>query len=345
MVRVSLAAFGPFSCPCRRPCPSMASVQHLVLLDGHHLMYRAYWAIPRTLRTSKGEQTNAVFGVFSMLLAILQQEQPDALLFCFDEGEDTFRHQEAKDYKEGRAETPEDFYAQIPRIIAGIDAFGIRRVSDPRYEADDFLCTYARAAEQRGMRVTIVTGDRDALQLASARTRIAVPQKGYQRVEYLGPDEVFAKYGIRPDQIPSYKGLCGDASDNLSGVGGIGPKTAALLLQKFHTLEGIYAHLSDVRPALRSKLESGREHAFFCQRMALLVCDIPLPVRLEDAVLRDLPASEIDAFFAATECTLLRKRLRTIMDSPYGKRVFRLLAPESAEAPAGSGSPVQMTMF
>ena len=112
-------------------------MKHLVLIDGHHLMYRAYWAIPRTLVTRKGELTNAVFGVASMLLNILNREKPDSLLFCFDAGSETFRHQENETYKDGRAETPDDFYEQIPRILELIDTFGISSVSDPEYEADD----------------------------------------------------------------------------------------------------------------------------------------------------------------------------------------------------------------
>src|SRR3989344_3258117 len=204
-------------------------MKHLVIIDGHHLMYRAFYAIPRTLKTSSGEQTNAVFGVASMLLTLLKIEEPDALLFCFDAGEETFRHQENATYKDGRAETPDDFYAQIPRIMELVDAFGFAHVSDVKYEADDFLCTYARAAETAGMRVTIVTGDRDALQLATEHIRIAIPHKGYQQPEYLGPTEILAKYGVRPDQVPSYKGLTGDSSDNLPGVKGIGPKKGATL--------------------------------------------------------------------------------------------------------------------
>ena len=169
-------------------------MDHLVLIDGHHLMYRAYWAIPRTLKTSKGEQTNTVFGMASMLLNILKQEKPDALLVCFDEGDETFRHKELEDYKEGRAETPDDFYEQIPRVMELIEAFSFRHVSDPQYEADDFLCTYAVAGKDAGMRVTVISGDRDMLQLAGAGITIAIPHKGYQQTEYLGPKEIEEKY-------------------------------------------------------------------------------------------------------------------------------------------------------
>ncbi|MBI4129321.1 hypothetical protein HY464_01360 [Candidatus Peregrinibacteria bacterium] len=305
-------------------------MDHLVLIDGHHLMYRAYWAIPRTLRTRSGLQVNAVFGMASMLLSILKQETPDALLLCFDVGEETFRHQEHEAYKEGRAETPEDFYRQIPLILEMIDAFGFSHVADPKFEADDFLCTYAWAGERAGMRVSVVTGDRDALQLASDAVRIIIPHKGYQEAETLGPLEVEKKYGVRPDQIAAWKGLAGDSSDNFSGVRGIGPKGAAKLLQQFGTLEALYAHLSEVSPSLRQKLEDGRAQAFFCQHMAQLVRDIPLPLPLDALSLRALPSERILSTFQRFEFTLLLRRFRELLATPYGSRVFQEL-PLSSE--------------
>lgn len=311
-------------------------MEHLVLIDGHHLMYRAYWAIPRTLRTRAGLQVNTVFGMASMLLAILKQESPDALLLCFDAGEETFRHQEHAMYKEGRPETPDDFYRQIPLILELIDAFGFPHVADLKYEADDFLGTYALAGERAGMRVSIVTGDRDALQLVSGTVRVIIPHKGYQEAESLGPLEVEKKYGVRPDQIPAWKGLAGDPSDNLPGVRGIGPKGAAKLLRQFGTIEALYSHLSDVPPALRQKLEAGREQAFFCQRMAQLVRNIPLPLSLEVLRLRALPSAKLLSAFQRFEFTLLLRRFRELLATPYGSSVFQ-------ELPVGSEQ--QLSLF
>ena len=301
-------------------------MEHLVVIDGHHLMYRAYWAIPRTLSTSKGEQVNAVFGMASMLLHILKREQPTHLVVCFDAGEDTFRHKELDTYKDGRAETPDDFYVQIPRILSLVDAFGFAHISDKKFEADDFLCTYAKEGERAGMRVTIITGDRDALQLAGGNTRVAIPHSGYMQPEYLGPAEIEAKYGVRPDQVPDYKGLMGDSSDNLPGVKGIGPKTAAKLLQEFHSLQGIYEHLSEIRPSVREKLERDHEQAFFCAHMALLVCDIPLDIPLSATKLHSLPADTLLQTFQELEFTLLSRRLREFLLTPYGQSVFLSVA-------------------
>ena len=297
-------------------------MEHLVIIDGHHLMYRAYWAIPRTLSTKAGEQVNTVFGFASMMINILKKEEPDALIICFDAGEETFRHQENATYKEGRAETPDDFYTQIPRILQLVDAFGFPHVSNPQYEADDFLCSYALAAEKQGARVTIVTGDRDAFQLATDKIRVAIPNSGYQQAEYLGPAEIFAKYGIHPHQVPAYKGLVGDSSDNLPGVKGIGPKTAAELIQKYGTLKDIYAHLSEIRPAVKVKLEADEKQAFFCEHMAQLIGDIPLDPALEKIALQNLPIDSLFAFFSEMEFTMLTRRLREMTTMPYGQKIF-----------------------
>lgn len=320
-------------------------MKHLVIVDGHHLMYRAYWAIPRTLTTKAGEQVNAVFGVASMLLTILKAEEPDAIVFCFDAGSDTFRHQEHAEYKAGRAETPDDFYTQIPRIHEVLSAFSIPEVEDQRFEADDFLCAYARAAEKEGMRATIVTGDRDALQLATDKVRIAIPHKGYQQAEYLGPAEILAKYGVRPDQIASYKGLTGDSSDNLPGVKGIGPKGAAELLQTYDTLANVYAHLEELSPSVRRKLEADREQAFFCERMATLTCDFPLPLSLDAIMVAPREMREIENAFRTLEFTLLQRRLTDFARTPYGRKFFVVtddVPAAHSTTPQGSG---QLTLF
>lgn len=297
-------------------------MEHLVIVDGHHLMYRAYWAIPRTMRTNAGEQVNTVFGVASMLMQILKTEQPDSILFCFDADEDTFRHKEYAQYKAGRAKTPDDFYTQIPRALQLIDTFGIRSVAGNSYEADDYACSYARTAERAGDRVTIVTGDRDLFQLASQTIRVAIPHKGYQMPEYMGAEQIIAKYGVTPAQIPAYKGLVGDHSDHLPGVKGIGPKAAAALLQKYGTLDEMYAHLYDIKPSWQTKLEQGREQAFFCQRMAVLTCDIEPLIPLSDLALLDIAPSPIIRFFDELQFVMLTKRFVQFLASPYGQAHF-----------------------
>ena len=304
-------------------------MKHLVIVDGHHLMYRAYWAIPRTMKNSKGEQTNTPFGVASMLMMILKTEQPDNLLFCFDADEDTFRHKEYAEYKAGRSATPDDFYVQIPRTLAMIDSFGIKSVAGGGFEADDFACAYAHQAEKEGQRVTLISGDRDLLQLCTDNVRVAIPHKGYQAAEYLGPSEVRKKYGVTPAQITSYKGLVGDSSDNLPGVHGIGPKAAEALLQQYGSISSLYEHISEVKPAWREKLEKDREQAFFCERMATLISDIPLPIPLTELSYTDIDPVPVMHMFTELGFTLVMRRFLSLLETPYGLSHF-LPAPEEA---------------
>ena len=329
-------------------------MRHLVIVDGHHLLYRAYWAIPRTMKTSSGEQVNTTFGMASMLLQILKTEMPDDLLFCFDADEDTFRHKEYAEYKAGRAKTPDDFHSQVPRALELIDTFGIKCVSGNAYEADDYACTYARRAEEAGDRVTIVTGDRDLFQLSSATIRVSIPHKGYQQPEYMGPEQIFTKYGVTPAQIPAYKGLVGDSSDNLHGVKGIGPKAAEVLLQTYGNLESMYDHLSEIKTGWRDKLEQGKEQAFFCQRMARLICDIPLPIPLPELAYEKIPSESIAKLFTDLEFTLLQKRFFSFLESPYGQAHFlplpssfssSLLSPQKKVSSTSEAESAQLSLL
>ncbi len=310
-------------------------MKHLVIIDGHHLLYRAYWAIPRSMKNAKGEQINTAFGFTSMLINILKTEEPDALLFCFDADEKTFRHEQYEEYKAGRAATPDDFYPQVPHVFRVIDALGLKRVEGGGYEADDFACAYAKAYAKAGGRVTIISGDRDLFQLASDEIKIAIPHKGYQMPEYMGAAEVLKKYGVTPDQIPSYKGLVGDNSDNLHGVMGIGPKAAEALLQKYGTLEKLYANLAEVKDSWRTKLEKDKESAFFCKKMAELVCDMPLPLSLEELELTHLDTPKALEVFQDLSFVMLTKRLISLSEQPYGKSRFQPVpVPEAAIAAA-----------
>lgn len=325
----------------------ISAMSHLVLIDGHHMMYRAFYAVPQTLKVkASGELTNVTYGVASMLLNIIKTEQPTHLIFAFDAGEETFRHAENATYKEGRAETPDEFYVQIPRVMEFLQAFQSACVSNPKYEADDFLCAYAQAGEKAGMQVTIVTGDRDALQIATEKIRIAIPHKGYQEPEYLDAVGVEAKYGVTPAQIPAYKGLTGDSSDNLPGVKGIGPKTAAQLIQEYGSLDGIYEHLSEVKEGTRNKLAADKESAYFCEHMATLLCNIPLPLTLEESALQNIALDPVLELFKTLEFNTLSKRYREMASSDYGTKHFTIIAPEAPKAPIKKAlSEDQMSLF
>jgi len=313
----------PASLPLPPSCTVWRMPKTLLLLDGNHLMHRAFWAIQRSLSTSKGEQTNAVFGVASMLLTMLQREKPDAIIACFDEGKETHRHKLHDAYKAGRQETPDDFYTQIPRVHQCFASFSIPTVSDAEYEADDFIGTLALRGSKEGWEVIIVTGDRDLFQMADHSIRIAVPHKGYAEPEYLDAKGVEAKLGVRPDQVADYKGLVGDASDNLKGVKGIGPKTAETLLQQYGTLESVYEHVEEIRGSNRAKLEADKESAFFCRDLARLVTDVPVTIDLEELLGRGTQIAEVERFFAEVEFYTLRSRLKKLLQGDaYMRKYF-----------------------
>ncbi len=232
------------------------------LIDGHALAYRMYFALTAGAastrwQTSKGEPTAGVYGFARELLRILEQEQPEYIAVAFDTGK-TFRDKILPAYKGTRAKMPEDLRPQIERIRQLVDAFNIPRLEMEGYEADDVLGSVARLAAENGLGVKIITGDRDLLQLVNARTAVYLAGDDQN---YITPEDVVRKLGVRPDQVVDYKAIVGDKSDNIPGVPGVGEKTAIALLEKFGTLDAIYQNIDQVEKRWQGKLQTGKE---FC---------------------------------------------------------------------------------
>lgn len=284
-----------------------------VVIDGHHLIHRAFYAIQNPLKTSSGEQTNGIYGFASMLLNIIELERPDFIAMTFDEHAPTFRHELQESYKGTRTKAPDELYAQIPRIRQMVTEFKMATYSKEGFEADDMMGTLACEAERKGMEVYIVTGDMDAMQLITPNIRVAFPHKGYKEPLIFDAQAVMDKYGIRPDQVVDYKALMGDNSDNIKGVQGIGPKGALGLLEAYHTLDGIYAHLDEIKGGLHEKLEAGREDAYFSQKMARIVTDVPNGFTLEDTDINALNYLGLDRFLENLEMKSLRSRLKKMV--------------------------------
>ena len=195
----------------------------LLLLDGHSLAYRAFFALPiENFSTTTGQPTNAVYGFTAMLINVLRDEKPTHVAVAFDRGEPTFRHEQWVEYKANRRETPEDFRSQLSLIFEVLDALGIRRLSAPGYEADDIIATLATEAAAEKMDVLIVTGDRDVLQLVSDRVTVLMTRRGITEMTRFTPDTVQEKYGLSPAQYPDFAAVRGDPSDNLPGIPGVG---------------------------------------------------------------------------------------------------------------------------
>ncbi|GAB4505576.1 MAG: DNA polymerase I [Anaerolineales bacterium] len=284
----------------------------LYLIDGHALAYRMYFALTsggsntQGWHTSQGEPTAGIYGFAREMIRILEQEHPEYLAVAFDTGK-TFRDEMYPQYKATRAKMPDDLRPQIERIRQMVDAFNLPRLEMEGYEADDVLGSVAKQAVAQGLGVKIITGDRDLLQLVSER--IAVYVAGDDKTYLTAKDVQASKFGVRPDQVVDYKALVGDKSDNIPGVPGVGEKTALSLLEKFDTLDGIYAHLDEIENRWRIKLEAGKESAYLSRALATIRTDLPIHLDLEHARADRLDAAALTTLFTELEFRSLLKKV------------------------------------
>ncbi|GAA0655831.1 DNA polymerase I [Kitasatospora atroaurantiaca] len=255
----------------------------LMLLDGHSMAYRAWFALPvENFNTTTGQTTNAIYGFASMLANTVRDEQPTHLAVAFDLSRKTFRSEEFPDYKANRAKTPDEFKSQVGLIGELLDAMRIPRMTVEGFEADDIIATLATAAAADGFEVLIVTGDRDALQLVSDHVTVLYPTKGVSELTRYTPEKVSEKYGVTPNQYPDLAALRGDPSDNLPGIPGVGEKTAAKWVNQFGSFDELVARADEVKGKIGEKL---REHLDSVKRnrvLTELVRDVQLPLGVGD---------------------------------------------------------------
>ena len=255
----------------------------IAVIDGNSLMHRAYHAVPQTMNAPDGRPTNAVFGFIAMLLKFVDVAHPDAIVCAFDAGRPAFRTKAIEQYKAQRPPMDDDLKVQFPIIEELLEAMNVPCVRVKGWEGDDILGTVARRDEQLGYETLLVTGDKDAYQLASDLTRIVTTKKGITDVAIYGPAEVVERYGVTPAQVPDYLGLKGDSSDNIPGVPGIGEKTAAKLLQQYGSLEGLYENLDALKGKQAERIRDNRDAAFASREVATIVRDLDFPLDLEAA--------------------------------------------------------------
>jgi DNA polymerase-1 len=254
----------------------------LAVLDGHNLAYRAFFALPDDLATTAGQLTNSVYGFTSMLIKMLGDHHPDAVVVAWDTPKPTFRKDEYPDYKAQRDKAPDSFSSQLPLIREVVDTLGMRQIEMPGFEADDVIATLAERAKSEGWEVLIVSGDRDNFQLVDDDCRVLYTRRGISDMVVADQAWIEERYGINADQYPDYAALRGDTSDNLPGVPGVGDKTATRLIAGYGSLEGLYEHLDEQTPKLRENLETNREQAFLNRRLMRLVRDLSLDVDTEE---------------------------------------------------------------
>ncbi|MDN5569741.1 MAG: DNA polymerase I [Propionibacteriaceae bacterium] len=290
--------------------PAASGRPRLLLIDGHSVAYRAFFALPfENFATKTGQHTNAVFGFTSMLINVLRDEQPTHLAVAFDVSRQTFRSEAYAEYKANRSASPEPFKGQVALVKEVLDALRIVHVEVDGYEADDIIGTLSAHAQAADWETLICTGDRDALQLVDASTTVLYPRKGVSDLARMTPAAVEEKYLVPPARYPELAALVGESSDNLPGIPGVGPKTAAKWLSEYDGLDNLLGHADAVRgkagDGLRENLEGVRRN----RRLNALVRDLDLPIGLGELERRDWDREAVHALFDALEFRVLRDRL------------------------------------
>ena len=277
----------------------------LYLLDSYGLIYRSYFAFAGHPLTNKaGENVSALYGFFRSLFMILKTYHPQYFLAAFDSRTPTFRHEWYPEYKATRDKTPEDLHAQIPHIEKILETLGIACFRKDGFEADDIIATLARRAEQEERRCVIISGDKDLMQLVNDFITVLKPDKA-EALAYCSAHEVKAHWGVAPAQMLDYLSLIGDASDNIPGVKGIGPKTAVKLLEDYGTLDSVYEHIDAITGAVQKKLITGKESAYFSKKLITLKDDVPIEGTIADYQCSFLHYAEASALLKEYELPYL----------------------------------------
>jgi DNA polymerase-1 len=296
------------------PTPNRQELD-LIILDSYSLLFRAYHSFPLSLKSPAGQITNAVYGFTRMLLRVFELIKPQYFVAARDMGEPTFRHQAYTDYKANREEADIELKQQFPLMAEMLSVLNIPTIGIDGFEADDIIGTLSEKLthENPGLKVGIFTSDRDMFQLIHDHVFLLWPERdGSGDLTVIGHTEAYEKLLVHPDQVVDYKALCGDSSDNIPGVRGIGPKTAVKLLGQYETLEGIYAHAhehDDIPPIILKKLLEGEENAWLSQKLAKIDTQVPLDFTLESARLCDYDKNEALQLFTQLGFESLKRKL------------------------------------
>jgi len=291
----------------------------VILIDAYSLLFRAFHSFPLSLTTPDGQVSNAVYGFTRMLLRLLEQVKPEFLVVAIDMSGPTFRHQSFTAYKQNREEAPAELTAQIPLMIEVLEGLNVPTLGMAGFEADDIIGTVVQSVSKQfpGQSIGILTGDRDLFQLIEGNIFVLYPSRdGSGEIRVMDREATIDKLGVLPEQVVDYKALCGDASDNIPGVKGIGPKTAVQLLSVFKTLENLYQAISqeadavqELKPSVRKKLTENQEMAFLSQQIARIDTHAPIEFSLEKAKLCDYDKQTALELFDRFGFDSLKKKL------------------------------------
>jgi DNA polymerase I len=292
------------------PAQVAPSRPKLLLIDGHSIAYRAFFALPvENFSTQTGQHTNGVFGFTSMLINVLRDEQPTHVGVAFDVSRQTFRSEVYSEYKANRSKTPDEFRGQLDLVKEVLDALNIVHVEKDGFEADDVIGTLATQAERDGFEVLICTGDRDAFQLVTDNVTVLYPRKGVSDLARMTPTAVQEKYFATPARYPELAALVGETSDNLPGVPGVGPKTAVKWLEAYDGLENLVAHAAELKGKAAEAFQQRTDDVLRNRRINALVLDLDLPVRVDELERRAWDREATHTLFDGLEFRVLRDRL------------------------------------
>src|SRR5215210_236763 len=282
------------------------------LIDGYSLLYRAFYALPQSIATSSGLPTNALYGFTSMGLKLLDSEEEVGIGVVWDSGLPAFRLEVFPEYKAHRTSMPEELRVQLDHLDEILEAMNIPAIRAEGYEADDALATLSRRVPE-DVELFIVTGDQDAMQLVDGHVKVLRTTRGVSETKTYGRQEVIEEYGVTPEQIPDYKALVGDPSDNIPGVRGIGPKGAANLLREFGSVKGVYENLDKISAkGTRTKLEEGRESAFLSLELARMRFDVPVEFDAEELRFEGVSPESRDVVLRRYEFRTLEPRFAAL---------------------------------
>ncbi|MFM7496141.1 MAG: DNA polymerase I [Candidatus Nanopelagicus sp.] len=289
------------------------SSERLLLIDGHSMAYRAFYALPvDNFKTSAGQPTNAIYGFAAMIINLINQEKPTHIAVAFDVSRQTFRTEKFSEYKSNRVATPDEFKSQISHIYQVVDAFKINRFELPGFEADDVIATLTKNAEQKGFEVLICSGDRDTFQLVSEKTTVLYPKKGVTEMARMTPEAVMEKYGLTPKQYADFAALRGDPSDNLPSLPGVGEKTATKWIADFGSLQDLIKNAENISGKVGDALRANINQVKLNRELTQLQTNLELSVSLESLRWIGIDPTEITKIFEFLEIRALRERLKSL---------------------------------
>jgi DNA polymerase-1 len=309
--------------------------KRLLLIDGHSMAYRAFYALPaENFTTASGQHTNAIYGFATMLLSLLSSEKPTHVAVAFDVSRKTFRSEIFPEYKANRAKTPDEFRSQMSYLHELVSAFGITQFEVEGYEADDVIATITKRAEKEGAEVFICTGDRDSFQLVNEKTTVLYPKRGVSDLARMTPDAVQEKYGMSPEQYPDFAALRGDPSDNLPSIPGVGEKTAAKWVVEYGSLQELLSNVDKVGGKVGQSLRDSIDNVIRNRELTQLVAEVPLDLSIDALAWTGVDENLTNPLFDRLEFKTLKDRMKPILLKETGKSAepeFALFAEELSE--------------